>query len=253
MGYLNLLKMGLVEFEPDGLIRTDRHSSRFDGVTICLDQRYVMVRGREIGKREISKPPGRVDGLLEGFLKFGDQVGQLAGLRESVKASDGDVDRVDRPAAEDFEDPIAELLEFQASLDLVWEFLGQIDPTMAIEEIGGMEQVDVQHMAFDPLGAVDQTAQRGDGFRDSNAQDRLEGLDGRDLISDRADAADARGDIGDILDRSASQEGFEEPWRLVDIQFDLLDPRAAQTDVQCTFSLDASQDRDTDGTRLAHR
>lgn len=253
MGYLKLLEMGLVEFQPDGLIRTDRHTPRFDGVTICVDQRYVMVRGREIGKREISKPPGRVDGLLKGLLEFGDQVGQLAGLWESIKATDSDVDRVDRPTAEDFEDPIAELFEFQASLDLVWEFPGQFDPTVAIEEIGGMEQVDVQHMAFDPLGAVDQTAQRGDGFGDSNAQDRLEGLDGRDLISDRTDATDTRGDIGDILDRSASQEGFEEPWGLVDIQFDLLDPRAAQTDVQCTFSLDASQDWDTDGTRLAHR
>lgn len=253
MGYLKLLKMRLVEFQPDGLARTDRDTPRFDGVTICLNKRYVMVRGREIGKREVCQPPRRVDGLLKGLLELGDQVGQSAGLRESVKATDSDVDRVDRPTAEDFEDPIAELLEFQASLDLVREYLGQFDPAMAIEEIGGMEQVDVQHMAFDPFGAVDQTPQRSDGFRDSNAQDRLEGLNGRDLLSDRADATDARSDIGDILDRSASQEGFEEPWGLVDIQFDLLDPRAAQADAQGTFSLDASQDRDTDGTRFAHR
>ena len=45
------------------------------------------------------------------------QLGQLDARRRAREAADADADRVDRPAAEDRDDPVAGLLERQAALD----------------------------------------------------------------------------------------------------------------------------------------
>ena len=78
----------------------------------------------------------------------------------------------------------------------------------------------MQHVALDPLAAVQQVAQRADGGVDlvEDAQGLFQGVAGAHLVGDRADAADAGGDVRHFAEVAAAQEGLEEPRRLVDLQ-----------------------------------
>ena len=171
---------------------------------------------------------------------------------EAIKATDGDVDRVDRSSTEDFKDAVADLFQFESPFDFVWEAIGKLDCAVAIEEVRSMEQMDVQNMAFDPFSAVDQASQLFDWVRDIASEDRFEGLYGRHLISDWADTADARSDIGNILDGSPFKEGFEESRRFVDVQLDPFYEVSAKSDIEGPFPFNAGEDRDADGTLFGH-
>ncbi len=76
---------------------------------------------------------------------------------KSVKAPDRNIDRMDRAATENFENPIAGLLELQSTFDFEGKSLSQFHGTMAIEKVRGMEQMDMKHVAFNPLSAVNQS------------------------------------------------------------------------------------------------
>jgi hypothetical protein len=69
---------------------------------------------------------------------------------------------MNRTPPENFENAIAGLLEPQPSLDLHRKPLRQLDGAVAIKEIRSMEQMDMEHMAFDPFGAVNEPPQHRD-------------------------------------------------------------------------------------------
>ena len=71
-------------------------------------------------------------------------------------------------------------------------------PPVVAEHVGGVEHEDVERVALDPLAAVDQPAQRPDGVADLDAAGVLDRRAGAHLVGDRADAADARGDVGGL-------------------------------------------------------
>ena len=59
-----------------------------------------------------------------------------------------------------------------------------------------MQQVDVQRVTVDPLPAVQQPAQRRQLRVDRHPARVFDRIAGADLVGDRADAADPRGDVG---------------------------------------------------------
>lgn len=191
MGDLDLLEMRFVVTSTDGMFGLDGDVARFDRIVLRVNQGDVVVGCCELGEWEICKPSSRIDRVAEPLLEVGDQFAQLVFFGESIESADGDVDRMDGATSEDFEDSVAGLFEFESTFDFVGEFFGKFDRAVAIEEIRGMEQVDVQHVAFDPFSAVDDSPQQSDLFGDLDIEDRLEGLDGGHLVSDRADTADA--------------------------------------------------------------
>lgn len=58
-----------------------------------------------------------------------------------------------------------------------------------------MQQVDVECLALDPLTAVQQAAQGGELSVDDGAARVLHGAAGAQLVGDRADPADAGGEV----------------------------------------------------------
>ncbi len=79
-----------------------------------------------------------------------------------------------------------------------------------------MQHVDVQHMALDPFATVEQTAQFAQLALDLEAEDLLHRVDRTHLVGDRADAADARGDVRRFAVAAPAQESLEETRRFED-------------------------------------
>ena len=103
---------------------------------------------------------------------------------------------MDRAAAEDIEDVVADLLELEPALDDVAMVPGEVDRARVPEEIRRMEQIDVERVALDPFAAVEQAAQRPDRVVDHHPAGALDRLAGTHLICHRADPTDSSGDIG---------------------------------------------------------
>ena len=61
------------------------------------------------------------------------------------------------------------------------------------------------------------------------------------LIGDRADAADARGDVGHFGEGAAAQEGFEETRRLEDAELGAFNLPVAHHDLEGALALDAGK------------
>ena len=93
-----------------------------------------------------------------------------------------------------------------------------LDRVGVAQEVGGVEHIDVQGVALDPLAAVEQAAQGAELPVDLDAVGVLHGVDGAHLVGDRADAADAGGDIGGLGEVPAAQERLEEARRLEDLE-----------------------------------
>ena len=75
----------------------------------------------------------------------------------------------------------------------------------------------------------------------------LERMDGGHLVRDRADAADARDDVDDLVGRPPDHELLEVAGRLEDLEVRLLDDAVADLQPQRPFALDPGQAGDVDG------
>jgi hypothetical protein len=118
---------------------------------------------------------------------------------------------------------------------------GHVDAAFVAEEVGRVQQVDVQHVAFDPLAAVQQPAQCVDRLGHRDAAGVLDGPARAHLVGDRADPADPRGDVRRLGVAPAAQQAFEKPGRLVDIQPGLGDLTVLGHDLETALALDSGQ------------
>ena len=89
--------------------------------------------------------------------------------------------------------------------------LSHLDGAVEPQEVGRGEQVDVEHVALDPFGAVQEAAQLVRALRDLDLEQPLQAVNRAHLIGDRADAADSGHDVGYLREVAARQERFEEP------------------------------------------
>ena len=136
-----------------------------------------------------------------------------------------------RATADDLEDPVAELLDTQRFLHNLGMGLGHLQGVIETEEVWGMQHRGVQHMALDPLPAVDQTSKVPQRPEHLHPEGVLHGLAGAELIGDGADPTDPGGDVRRVPQLASDQQGFEEPRRLVYAELDLLDRVTLEPDV----------------------
>src|SRR5581483_7137443 len=80
-----------------------------------------------------------------------------------------------------------------------------------------------------------------DRLGDDDAAEALERVDGARLVGDRADAADARGDVGRLPEGAAAQERLEETGRLEDAELDVLHLAVGDADAHRALALDACE------------
>jgi hypothetical protein len=154
---------------------------------------------------------------------------------------------VDRPSADHLHDPVPGLLQAEALLDRGPVVLGHVESARIAEEVGKVEQVDVERMALDPFPAVEESAERPGCRVDRDPKAMLERVDGGHLVRDGADAADARDDVDDLVGRPPDHEPLEVARGLEDLEVRLLHDAVLDHEAQRPLALDPGQAGDVDG------
>lgn len=170
-----------------------------------------------------------------------------------MEAADADVDGVDGAAAEQFEEGVARLLQTQTALDVGAVGAGEVDGTVAAEEVGRVQQVDVQGLALDPFTAVQETPQLGCLVGDFDSARVLDRRACAQLISDRADPAHPCRDVGWLGVGTAAQERLEEPRGFVDLKAGRRHGVALDGQVEGALALHARQGADVQDPRSTVR
>ena len=116
-----------------------------------------------------------------------------------------------------------------------------------------MKHVDVQHVALDPLAAVEQSSQGSQLAIDCHTDCAFDRMRRAHLVGHRTDPADARRDVGRLQVVAPLQERFEKPGRLVDLESDVRDLPGADVDVHRALALDARERLDADLPCLLNR
>ncbi len=220
----------------EGQARAGLHGAPLDGIRAGPGQRQQVGLARVVREVEPGDPGDGGQRVVERAAERVGERGEFGRSGGPVEAADADVDRVDGPAAHHLHDGVPGLLQGQAALDEVAPGRGHLDPAAVAEEIGRVQQVDVQRVALDPLPAVEQPAEFGDRALDGDAAGGLDGLARAHLVGDRADAADPGGDVRRLGVGPSAEERLEEAGRLVDVEPGLFDPVAAGPEVQRAFA-----------------
>ena len=197
----------------------------------------------EVREVETGHPANEVDsGAVRPRERFRERGDHLA-IGSPVEAAETDVDGVDRPPADHLHDLVADLLQPQDVRDELAVTVRELQSGAGAEEVGRVEEPDVQDVALDPLACVQQTAKFAKPTVDGDAGDVLEGRRRRHLVGDRADPADPRRDVDRFAEAATTQERLEEPGRFVDLQSEVGDDVVLDLDVQRAFALDPRQGR----------
>ena len=113
--------------------------------------------------------------------------------------------------------------------------------------------MNVERVAFDPLAAEIEPAQIAHGGIDGDAVEMLKGVDGAHLIRDRADAADARGEVGGLARVASAQERFKEARGLEDFEAEVEQIAVAHAEVEGALPFGTGQVVDLDGPTFSPR
>ena len=149
---------------------------------------------------------------------------------------------------------VAGLLEAESAVDQLLVISRQLDGTRIAQEVGRVEEVDVEGVALDPLGAVEEPSEGADLGMDRDVEEVLERVDRAHLVGHRADAADPGDDVDDLVRRPADDERLEVAGRLEDREVGLLDHAVADAQMERALALDAGQvlDLEPEVTPVAH-
>ncbi len=145
------------------------------------------------------------------------------------------------PTTDHLEHLVADLLQLETPFDRAAVEGRELDRAVDAEEVGRMQQVHVQGVALDPLAAVQEAAQLLDRFADLDPACVLDRRAGRHLIGHRADAADARRDVGRLGVGPPSQEALVEAGRLEDPELHVVDLPVDDAHMHAALALDATE------------
>ena len=126
---------------------------------------------------------------------------------------------MDRPPADQPTSRLPACLSREARLHRLPVVCGHVERARVAQEVGQVEQVDVQRMALDPLAAVQEPAQGPDLRLDLDAEGVLDRMDGGHLVRDRADPADPGHDVDDLVGGPSDDELLEVARRLEDLRW----------------------------------
>jgi len=177
----------------------------------------------KVGELQLRAPP---DGLESRFLRPGELINerlQFGNGGSPVKAADADIDGMDFPSADDVHDFVADFLEFQCVLDDGLMIPGHSDRIFVPEKIGSVQKINMEGMAFDPFTAIEETPEFAQLAIDRNSADTFHCMNGAHLVGNRADAANAGGNIGCLKKLPAAQEALKEAGRFKYFQLNVGD------------------------------
>ena len=201
-----------------------------------------------LGHREGGDPADDVDGSIDGPSQL---VGQFAHRGErwcAVEATDLHVHWVHGASTDHLHDPVAELLQSQPTFHLGAVLRRHRDAIRVAEEVGGVQEVDVQHVALDPLTAVEEIPKLAQRVVDLDAACGLERVARTHLIRDGADAADASGDVDGLGVVAADQEALEEARWLENAQPHVDQFTFVHLDDETALTFHAGERLDTEST-----
>jgi len=135
--------------------------------------------------------------------------------------------------------------------ELEWWRVGP-DRRRARGALGRMQHVDVQRVALDPFAAVDQPAQCSELTLDTDAARVLHRMHGAHLIRDRADAADACGNVRRLGELPSAQERLEESRWLENLQLHVGNGTVLDLHEQRALAFDAGEVIDFDRAGSFH-
>ena len=116
---------------------------------------------------------------------------------------------MDFASAEQGDDAVADFFQPQARSTTCAMVVGHSDHVLESPESRGMQHVDVQDVALNPFAAVEQAAEQPHCGVNAHPERALDGMHRAHLVGDRADSADARGNIGSFRKMAPAQKGFE--------------------------------------------
>lgn len=112
----------------------------------------------EIGKREAGDPAHGVFGETQSLFEVWDERLQFVCAGCTMEAANSNADGMNGAAAEHFEELVAKLFQRQAASDFGGVLAGEFNSAGDVEKVGGLKQMDVQGMTFDPFGTIEQPA-----------------------------------------------------------------------------------------------
>ncbi len=217
-----------------------------EGVFAGMAQRHELVIAPALGKIEPRRPAHGFERRVARPFQLLGQRGEFGAARDLVEAPDPHIDRVDLAPAQQRHDLIADLLELQAAAHRVAMIAREIDGALIAEEIRRMQHIDVEHVALDPFAAIEQAPQVAQRAVHADAEGVLHGVDRAHLVGDRANAADAGGDVRRLGEGAAAQERLEEARRLEDGELGAAHLAVTHDDLERSFALDAREIIDLD-------
>ncbi len=121
---------------------------------------------------------------------------------------------------------------------------GHADRTVVAQEVRGVEHVDMEGVALDPLARVEQPA-KGPHLRlHRHPEEILEGVRGTELVGDGADPADASDDVEDLVGGPPHDELLEVAGCLEDREARLADLAVGDAQLERPLALDAGDPLD---------
>jgi hypothetical protein len=121
---------------------------------------------------------------------------------------------VQGPAADDAGQPVHRLFHPQHPQDPVAELSLHADDSRIAVVVRHGQHVQMHQVAGDDLAQTHEPPQGHRLLADLNPRGLLDGLNRRDHVRDRADPADPRDEVSDLVILSADKKALEEPRRL---------------------------------------
>ncbi len=197
-------------------------------------QGHVLARGEEVRQLEVGHVADHLLGVRPDRFQLLQNLAKLLGIRNSGEAPRQMRDRMECSAPDQAAQSVHHVLHPDAAGHLLPKALqhpGNAGITVVVRH---RQHVQMNQVAGDDLTDRKEMAQDGRLLADLDAGGFLHGQNRRGHVRDRADPADARDDVADLVVLAADQEAFEEPGRLEDLQ--LQKRRAVQLDRQSRFA-----------------
>jgi hypothetical protein len=179
-----------------------------------MAQRNELVIALELGKREFRRPARGLDRDVPRALQFLHERPEVSSRGHAVEPAHADVHGVDLAPAEQAHQRIPGFLQGEPAPHRIAMLARHLDRVRIAQKIRRMQHHHVQRVALDPFAAIEKPPQRPERAGDCHAERILHRVHRAHLVGDRADAADARRDVGRLGAVAPAQQRLEKPRRL---------------------------------------
>src|SRR5579863_7460509 len=233
----------------DGNIQTlvGYQAALIKGILIRVPQSHEFIIPLKCWKRQLCDPTHCCQRGFTSPLELLSKRQKCLFCRDFIEATDTHIDRVYLSPSQKGNDSVPCLFHLETALDNIRIILRQTYNIGIAQKVGGMEHIDMQRVAFNPLAAVEQSAQGAKLPVNHHAKGVFHRVYRAHLIRDRADSADTSGDIWSLAELTPAHKCLKETWRFDDFQFDIHNFFTAHFHVERTLTLNTGKIVNFDG------